>query len=293
MAGVGNIVAGVTSGITAVSNLLLVSPQQVKGYQPQNQDANDLKGLPPALLFNYEGEQSAISRADITDHFSEENISLQDQIALKPVIITTNGFIGELNNVAPVGLQTLQALANKMTFISAYTPIISETALIAYNEAAFLYATTVNAAKSLVNTFSFLNNQGGLNVIGSNGLQNPISTGFFQTQTQQQIYYQQFYFYQQTRRLFTVQTPWAIFQNMAIESLRSIQDAETDMVTDFELTFKQMRFASTSFEDPTVIISDNADGRTSNQADPLVRNGPQNMTPDATTTLSGQVGAIV
>lgn len=236
--------APITTKATALSNLILVTPQQVIGYQPQNPNNPDgsisTAQQPPAILFHYEGEQVVAIESDITDHYIEDNTAIQDQIALKPETITTHGFIGELNDIAPPALQLLKFLADKLTVVSAYTPVLSETALIAYSEAFLLYQVASNAAQSAVAAWSSLTGSGGESVIGNEGL-------ILQSnQNKQQTAFQQFYGYWKTRTLFTVQTPWAVFQNMAIRSLRAIQDAETRMITDFEVQFKMIRTAVTS-----------------------------------------------
>lgn len=45
------------------------------------------------------------------------------------------------------------------------------------------------------------------------------------------------------RVLFTVSTPWGVFENMAIEIAESTQPAETNQQTDHQITFKKMNFA--------------------------------------------------
>lgn len=237
--------APLTTGATALSNLILVSPQATIGYQPQNLSAQNAspKQQPPALLFHYEGEQTATLTSDITDHYVEDNTAIQDQIAIKPTEVTTHGFIGELNDVAPQGLDLIQQAAQKLTVVSAYTPVLSATAILAYDEAFQLYQVANNAINSAVSTWSSITGSGGESVItGQDGF--PIAQE--PNQNQQQTYFQQFYGYYAARTLFTIQTPWAVFQNMAIKSLRAIQSAETNVITDFEITFKQMRFASTN-----------------------------------------------
>lgn len=256
--------APITTAATALSNLILVSPQKTIGYQPQNPPNAD--GTPssleqsPAILFHYEGEQTAMLESDITDHYAEDNTAIQDQIALRPEVITTHGFVGELNDIAPLGLGALQTVANKLTTISAYTPVLSLTALLAYNEAFQLYQVAANAQNSAVAAWSSINGTGGQNVIGSNGLTAQPN------QNKQQTYFQQFYGFWRNKTLFTVQTPWAVFQNMAIKSLRAIQDAETNVITDFEVSFKMIRIASTLSIPGIPLIYQ---GRAANQADPL------------------------
>lgn len=257
-----------SSAATSLSNLILVNPQKTIGYQPV--PINPVNGQPlqppPALLFHYEGEQKARLQSDITDHYVEDNTALQDQIALKPETITTQGFIGELNDVAPALLAPVQAIADKLTSISAYTPGLSATALLAYNQAFQLYQIGASAVNSAVSAWTSVTGGGGENVIGSNGFLNNTFNAtngqIANNQTKQQIMFQQFYGYWRNRTLFTIQTPWAVFQNMAILDLEAVQDAETNVITDFHVTFKIIRFANTQ----TVTAAQGLQGRLSLQA---------------------------
>lgn len=245
-----NSLAPITTTATALSNVVLVTPQTVVGYQPQNGFSTNAlvsgsylnSGLfysNPSLLFHYEGEQTVVLENDITDHYIEDNTSIQDQISQKPDIVTTHGFIGELNDVAPYGNVILQSLQSKLTAISAYTPQLTVDAEIAYNEAFQAYQIAANAVQASVSSWATVTGGGGESVIGNNGLikQNQL------TQNKQQQMFQQFYGYRAQNILFTVQTPWAIFQNMAILRLRAIQNEETNVITDFEVTFKRLRLA--------------------------------------------------
>lgn len=244
----------ITTTATALSSIVLVTPQQVVGYQPQNGFTNNSSSAQlytnPALLFHYEGEQNVNLESDITDHYIEDNTAIQDQITQRPETITTHGFIGELNDVAPIGSQFIQSLQSKLTVIGSYSPQLTIDALIAYNEAFQAYQIVANAVTSAVSSWATISSgfSNGENVIGNNGLVNPVtgpasSFAFNLTQNRQQLAFQQFYGYWSSRTLFTVQTPWAVFQNMAIQRLRAIQDAETNMITDFEITFKRIRLA--------------------------------------------------
>lgn len=225
-------ISSVGNAVNTFRNLILVTPEN-KGYQPTQQiisgaafPSND-----KAFLFHYEGEQKYNLTADITDHFIESNTAIQDNIAIKPEKFTTQGFIGELNDVVPDELKVLQTIANKLTIINAYTPALSATALIAFNEAETIYRTayaTVTAAKQAFDSLVF----------GST------------PQNKQQTAFQMFSDYFNKRTLFTIQTPWRVKENMVIESLTAIQDGETDTISTFEITFKSMSFATTrNFQD--------------------------------------------
>lgn len=257
-------IAPITTAATALSNLVLVTPQQTIGYQPQS--AQGVQGTqPPALLFHYEGEQTVLLESDITDHFIEDNTAIQDQIAQKPEVITTHGFIGELNNVPPKALALVKQIADRLTVVSAYAPVLSATALIAYSEAFLLYQTAATVANTAVSAWNTITGSGGENVIGTGGLGgafNAATGSISNSQNKQQVAFQQFYGYWKARTLFTVQTPWAVFQNMAIKSLRAIQDADSRVITDFEVTFKMIRTATTATSQGVAVMQ----GRLGTQA---------------------------
>lgn len=262
-------ISNAANAAIGLSNLILVSPQATIGYQPQNYPSwkNDNSSQPPAILFNYEGEQTVSLSSDVTDHYIENNTAIQDQVALKPETITTSGFIGELNDVAPAALIPLQTVAEKLVAIGAYAPQISETAAIAYAKAFQLYQVGASLANSAVSSWSSLTGGGAQTVINGATTQQDIVNQTNKSQTKQQIYFQQFYGYWKNRTLFTVQTPWAVFQDMIIQNLRAVQDAETRMITDFEITFKLMRFASTqSVANIGLYNSNDAQGRLLSQS---------------------------
>lgn len=262
--------SSITAKLSAVTGLLSVAPQNTVGYQPQARGS--LLPMGNAFLFHYEGENSVLTECDITDHWIEDNTAIQDQIAHKPIVITVHGYIGELNDLTPFGLQYLKTLANKLTVISAYTPSLSTTALIAYNEAVFAAQTALNLAGAAIGAVSSLGNF----ISGGNAGQNVINADIVKessNQNKQQTAYIQFYTNQTKNVLYTVQTPWAVFQNMAIQSLKAVQDESTNVITDFEITFKQMRFAAT-----LVTNANNVQGRLAQATAALSANGAQALT---------------
>lgn len=273
-----------TTAATALSNLILVTPSQTKGYQPQNPpnaDGTDSTAQqPPSFLFNYEGEQTVVIESDITDHYIEDNTAIQDQIALRPVLITTHGFISELNNVTPTILQPLATVLNQLTPIGAYAPGLSVTAEEAYNEAFQLYQIATNAINSAVSAWSSVTGgPSGETVIS--GMEDSFFPITLQpNQNKQQTAFQLFYGYWINRTLFTIQTPWAIFQNMAIKSLRAIQGEDTITITDFECTFKQIRTVQDTGAPDQSLVSQ---GRLSQQCSDITNQGTS--TPSSSISL--------
>ncbi len=259
--------APLTTAATALSNLVLVTPQSVQGYQAQNKDNADgtpsTAQQPPAFLFHYEGEQSVTLESDITDHYVEDNSAVQDQIALRPEVVNTSGFIGELNNVVPSALKPVKFIADKLTAIGSYAPSLSTTALLAYSEAFFLYQVASNVVDSAVSAWSSINS-----LAPSGTGEVSVGSGVFKStgvQNKQQVAFQQWYGYWRDRRLFTVQTPWAVFQNMAIKSITPVQSEETNVITEFKISFKKIRTALTFSIDSRSELS----GRAATQASGL------------------------
>lgn len=279
------------SSIPALGNILIATPQYTLGYQPQSSQGliaqsslfSFLNSSLPALAFNYEGENAVTLECDITDHFIEDNTAIQDQIAIKPTLITVHGFIGDLNDVPPnAAFAAAQVLANKLTSIAGYLPGLSVTALLAYNEALFLYQTGASVINAGTSAWSTIGGSGGESIINGNSIQ------VQKNQTPQQVAFQQFYSYAQNRTLFTIQTPWAIFQNCAIKTLRAIQDETTKSVTDFEVTFKLIRTASTQ-----VVASNTVGtlaGRAANQYSFKVNLGSASPSPASVTQSQAIAG---
>lgn len=267
-------VGGVLMAVPQLTSLLpgQKSAQNTIGYQPTLQNGNSVN--PPSLIFDYEGEQSIELKSDITDHWAEDNTALQNQVALRPIRINTKGFIGELTNRPPNAiLAALQVAASKLTLVPGMTPQLSAEALNAYNTAAFAYATGIGAANAAVTAFSTINGGGGEAVVSGNGISNAGQA----SQGRQQIYWQQFFGYWNTRTLFTVQTPWAVFSNMVIESIRTSQDEDTNVISYFEITFKQLRFARTGAQINLADVTPSLLGRLASQTSPNVNFASSNL----------------
>jgi len=239
--------SNITTTAKSLSGLILVTPNKPIGYLPQptsfeenrireqfisGESQDKILTLPEAYFFNYEGEQSANLVSETTDHYIEDNTAITDHVALKPEEVTTNGFVSELNDVVPDTLLPLNLVREKLVLVAEYTPELSRTTLNAYNRAKFAYDNAVTIANNSVQTWQSLTGT------STEGV----------PQNKQQVAWQKFYGYWQERRLFTIQTPWAIFDNMIIKSLKSIQSADNEVVSNFEITFKKIRYASAPIE---------------------------------------------
>ncbi len=181
------------------------------------------------LVFDVVGESIAQLNAEITDHYTEDNRALQDHMAIRPKRITLKGYVGELvygdsgqNN------SFVQTLTQKLTVVSSFLPLLSAAATQMQSAGADPLASTLTLS-STANIYSVVKN----------------SLGAFGNSSKQQNAYSFFQALQSQAILMGIQTPWEFLTNMAIESIVAIQNEETRDITDFSVTFKQIRIATT------------------------------------------------
>ena len=79
---------------------------------------------------------------------------------------------------------------------------------------------------------------------------------------------------------------------MAIQSVRAIQSAETELISDFEVTFKQMRFASTLTTAQLYSNNQNFSGRLNKQGAPVRQLGTNAVTQSTNTFANSLAGLI-
>jgi hypothetical protein len=177
------------------------------------------------FVFNAQGEAISDVNCDITDHYAEDNKAIQDMIAVKPEKITLKGYVGELV-YSPSGSNTiLQSVPQKLVTAAAFLPALTAG------------ATTIANGISNPSTLSLssISDIYGLvkNVLGA-----------FGNMANQQNAYTYFKSLAQTKTVCGIQTPWAFLANMVIESVRAIQDDKTPYMSDFAVTYKQIRTAT-------------------------------------------------
>lgn len=182
---------------------------------------------PPGIagfLFDIPLEDSVQLEADITDNYVEDNTAIQDQVALKPIIVTVRGLVGELvltqDQIDNVNAQP-DALPLNTDLEPEYTEI---------QQVEFAAVASSSAQKVTSQTDSQSLN-------GYFEARSSITTG---KQTKAFAYFYQLW---KGRQLMTVDTPWGFFTKMVIQSLRVAQDSTSKMASDFTLVFKQMNFA--------------------------------------------------
>lgn len=220
---VGNAATVIAAG-AAITNAFLVMVQKLD-YDVQGSDNK-------SLLFAYREDDSVQLSSDITDHYTERKNPLQDQIALRPEIITLKGYIGELSDQTESILKVVQTVESQLTVLAPFMPGLTAAALQAFSVAQQVYNTGASAVTTVMQAVDLLT--GG------------------DLQTKQQKAYSFLKSRWKARMLFTVQTPWELFKDMAIMELRATQENDTDQISDFTISFKQMNFADVTYLDQTV-----------------------------------------
>lgn len=232
------------------------------------------------FVFDNEGDTSLNLSADITDHYTEDNKSVQDHIAIKPKKLTLKGYVGELvyrdGNTAA---SSVQKVVQKLTTVTQYLPQLSAAA-----QQAIDVINNARAGNFSLNNVSLESVNKVLDLWGLAKNINPNQT----KQAQAYMYFKALY---EQKILCSVQTPYEFLSNMAIESIIAIQGENSKYITDFSITLKQIRTVqivnvqgSTSgrgvSDSPTPISA----GRNSQQSQPI--NTVGNMPGLDPTTLS-------
>lgn len=184
---------------------------------------------PPGVagfLFDIDMESAVSLRSDITTHYVEDNLPVQDQIALTPERVTVRGLVAELRLKNPT-LPSVTTPTNPLPLVAALMPVFSP------GEAETMggqIATAENLARSVKasdSLYTFYRNRA------------PTQPN----QTRQSAAFLYFYALWKARQLFTVETPWGFFVNMAIESLDVSQPEDTKYMSDFSITFMLINVA--------------------------------------------------
>jgi hypothetical protein len=190
-------------------------------------------------------------QSEITDHYIEDNSTIQDHIALKPLKVTLKNYIGELTYSTPSIANTSQKVIKKLSNITSYLPTVATVAQETkdiFTKEGLGFTDSVNNAADL---WALVKNL------------NPFAS-------KQQQAYQYFKALYENKILVSIQTPYEFIQSMAIESITAIQPEDSVSITNFNLILKKMRFASSSTIEYDKTKTQN---RNSSQAAPIINKG--------------------
>lgn len=187
-------------------------------------------------LFDTRGEEEVSLESDITDNWVEDNKTMQDHIGLKPMTITLMGYVGELTNKLPeVFPEELSRVPDQLSGLSAFMPKLTTQTQYILNRTQEVYGIYEKANRTV---------KTGYNRIEAlkDGVEVPKEV------PNQQKVFAQFYDLWQQRGTYTVYTPFGVYNNMAIQALRARQEEDSSYISEFSVTFKQIRIAGQMWE---------------------------------------------
>lgn len=241
--------------IFASLNKLVMAPAHLAIVRPDNP--------PPGIagfIFAVVEDDAAELESDITDHYTEENNSIQDHIGLRPETVTISGSVAEVVLAAPKLLRATEA-NNPLPLIEGYIPTLAPRATAVQDQVVATLASEQAAVTSTDSLFGFYLDR---------LKQQP-------NQTKQQVAYGYLYQLWKGRQLFSVETPWGFFTNMAIQSVSAHQGPNSGFISDFTITFKKIRTIRSLTINQGFIA-----GRATFQLAPVTQNGTIGQTKPTT-----------
>lgn len=184
---------------------------------------------PPGIagfLLDVVDDDGSELESDITDNYTEANTAIQDHIALRPEVVTVTGSVAELV-FATLTSKSQTVPPNPLPLVPGLSPTLAPAAAETQAATVASAANAQAAASSSQSLYGYYQ---------SRSPQQP-------NQTKQSLIYGYLYQLWLGRQLFSVETPWGFFTNMAILSLSAKQSAPSRSVTDFSITFKKIRVA--------------------------------------------------
>jgi len=179
------------------------------------------------FVFDIDGEATNKLESDITDHYVEDNSAIQDHIAIKPIEVTLKNYVGELVKTDTDSfLKTTQEVVQKLTTINSYLPVLSASADLVKDIASGNSISYDDAVNEAVDLWTLTKN------LNPNVTKQQRAYLFFKALFTQKI-------------LVGLQTPWEFIPNMAIKTIVATQSEDSDQITTFAVTLKQIRTAST------------------------------------------------
>lgn len=232
-AGGSQITSAVQEGSSAAFNSISSVQNYVNGVASRYVlNPHGMKGI-AGFVFDFEGDDEISLDAEITDHYAEDNSSVQDHIALKPYVVTLRGFVSELflpgTGQGLFGaLTTIQSTMGTVNaYLGKYTPQALQKLQGSVSKAVSQVQNYANTASQYLNQAKNLASLFG----GATG-----------APTRQQQAFVALSQLRDQRQIFNVLTPWTLLNGMAIERLTFIQPRESKTRSDIVVTMKQMRF---------------------------------------------------
>jgi hypothetical protein len=184
-----------------------------------------------AFVFDYCGDVKGELDTDITEHYSESTVFIQDHAVLKPRMITLRGFVGELVARPPTGvIALLNTLTGNLTAVSGYLGKYTPGAVATMQKA-------VTQAQNVTNKINAIVSKGNglLNLLGKNVAQSKQAQAWAKLETMWMA-----------RTPMTVFTPTKVYNNMLIKSVVWTNPESTKYWSEIVITMKEIRITGST-----------------------------------------------
>ena len=231
------------------------------------------------FAFDYEDTNDVLLDSEITDHWLEDNTAVHDAIGIKPVIITLRGRVAELvyskalSGQITALLTTVESgLSQADAYLGKYTPGATDAILNAISQVQNVLVQVEQASARVAQIMNLINGQ----PPGRNNQQKAFAT---------------LSALQQARVLFSVYTPFQLFNNMAILSVQATQPKDTRTASDFTVKMKQLQLVS-SLDSPGAFAA-NYSGNSQFSNQPQSSNGFTTGVQTAVSAISSEFTPLI
>jgi hypothetical protein len=208
----------------------------------EQKNINDLPLDVAGYYFDVITEHSLNLNSQITDNWLENNTVINDHIANQPLTITLRGLKGELYYIPNekdrdellknARQKTSATVFNKLSKLTSLYPPVDNLTQIAINVKDYVTASAKRYI-GVVKQFVYNNNYAAFSPRAQQQYESEI-----------RAIYERFNQMRELKAPFEVETPYATFKNMYIQSL-ALRQGNQLYVSDVEVTFKQVKFTDT------------------------------------------------
>ncbi len=183
-------------------------------------------------VFDIPTGESVDLSSDISEHYTESGSFVNDHVVLKPIRITLSGFIGELVFRVPQpgsAEYALEQIQNRLLIVNSYLGPLSQGA--------------TQKAAAIVAKAAYIFNQAQAMAKRAQNLVGMFSGADTGESAQTKAYLELVALWA-SKQILNVQTPWALFSSMIIETVSAKQDDQANDYSDISITLKEIRFAN-------------------------------------------------
>ena len=260
-----------TSYLSNLTGLKFLVPAGTGQFQPNNP-----KSALSGFAFDLYGADRFELDVDATDHWAEDNSSIQDHAAISPIRGTLSGWVGEYVIPNPnSGLGgALRQLEQKMATVAAYAGKYTPGTVQAI---AGKVAGSVSTAQNYVNEISQYAQQA----------QNILSMFKPAGATRQQNALATLSAAALSRQTFTLILPWVQIQNVMITNITADQDETTTSKSEISVSVKQIRTVPIASQQTPQSVKANSQGRAGLQNQPTSVVGTAQGSPTPVSAVTG------